>query len=135
MSASSGKQGELIDHVRHWVHFDNLAESLNKQVTNARNLRSEFEEKVLRIMDSLGMRNTILQISGATLQRTTRSKSTDLSWGFLEEQLREYYKEKGKPDDTKQVIEFLQKNRGSKSVEFLKKTVSAEVPVKKHPSV
>lgn len=126
MSSSSGvgKHSELVDYVRHWVHFDNLAESLNKQVTNARNLRSNFEEKIIKAMESSGMRNTVLQISGATLQRVSKVKPSDLTWGYLEEQLREYYKEKGTADETEQVLTFLQSKRGGKTVEYLKKSLA-----------
>ncbi len=120
MSAST----ELAEAVRHWVHFDNLAESLNKQVTNVRNLRSEYETKVLDMLDKNGMRNATLKINGASLQRASRFKSADLGWGMLEEQLHEYYKTTGKADDTAAVMAFLQKNRGGKTVEYLKKTTS-----------
>ena len=43
---------ELIDAVRHWVHFDNLAEVLSKQVVNARALQKKYEEKIITILDS-----------------------------------------------------------------------------------
>ena len=78
------------------------------------------------------MKNAILQVNGATLQRSTRSKSTDLSWSFVEEQLHEYHKHKGKPDETKSIIDFLQRSRGVKTTEYLKK--SADALVKKTPS-
>jgi len=124
---------ELIESVRHWVHFDNLAETLNKQVSNARNLRNEFEKKVLKLLETSNMRNTLLKISGATLQRATRHKPTDLSWTFLEDQLRAFFKEKGRPDETDTILEFLHSRREEKTIEFLKKTV-AEAPAKKNPS-
>jgi len=123
---------ELIESVRHYVHFDNLAESLTKQVTNARTLRSEYETKVLTLLDTTGMRNAVLQINGATLQRSSKSKPTDLSWTFLEENLHAYAKAKGKPDETPAILEFIQQRRGAKTVEFLKKT-SAEASGKKTP--
>jgi hypothetical protein len=113
---------DLVNAVRMWVHFDNLAESLNKQVTNARALRSEYETKVLDQLEKSNMKNASLKVNGATLQRATRFKSTDLGWTMLEEQLHEYYKTSGKPDETKQIMAFLQKNRGGKTVEYLKKT-------------
>ena len=123
----SGLKGtELADFVRHWVHFDNLAESLQKQVSNARQMRTDFEEKILKLLQSSGMQNTILQISGANLQRTTKVKTTDISWGFLEEHLHMYFQTNGKPDDTQQIIDFLQNHRNGKTVEFLKKTLRAE---------
>jgi hypothetical protein len=105
-----------------WVHFDNLAESLNKQVTNARTLRSEYETKVLEQLEKSNMKNATLKVNGANLQCATRFKSTELGWTMLEEQLHEYYKIAGKPDETKQIMGFLQKNRGGKTVEYLKKS-------------
>lgn len=124
---------ELIESVRHYVHFDNLAESLTKQVTNARTLRSEYETKVLTLLDGSGMRNAVLQINGGTLQRSSKTKPTDLSWTFLEENLHAYYKAKGKSDEAPMIMEFIQQRRGAKTVEFLKKT-SAEAASKKTPA-
>jgi hypothetical protein len=127
-------QHELIESVRSWVHFDNLAESLNKQVTNVRNMRNTYEEKILKMLETTGMRNAVLQITGATLQRQTQVKPVDLSWSLLEEQLHEYYKLNRKPDETSQIVEFIKKHRGSKSTEYLKKTSTADTLSKKNPS-
>lgn len=113
---------ELVDAVRHWVHFDNLSESLTKQVTNARNMKSKFEDQILKLLEATGMRNAVLQITGATLQRASRPKQSDLSWTFLESTLHDFYKSRGKPDETAALIEFLQSRRTTKNVEFLKKT-------------
>jgi hypothetical protein len=115
-------QNELVDAVRHWVHFDNLAETLNKQVSNVRAKRSEYEEKILKHLESNNMRDAVLQISGAQLQRASTYRSANLSWTLMEEQLHEYYKSRGKPDETAAIVDFLQKHRGGKSVDYLKKT-------------
>jgi hypothetical protein len=117
-------QAELVEAVRHWVHFDNLAETLTKQVTNARNMRTTFEEKILRLLDTSGLKNAVLQLNGATLQKQTKFKASDLTWGFLEEHLKEYYAHKSKPDEYKQVLEFIQTRRGGKNVDSLKKTLA-----------
>jgi len=100
-----------------------------------RTMRNNYEDKILKMLETQNMRNAVLQITGATLQRQTRVKSTDLSWGFLEEQLHEFYKTRGKQDETAQILDFLQKNRGSKSVDYLKKTVHADGAGKKNPSL
>ena len=118
------QQKELVDAVRHWVHFDNLAESLTKQVTNARSMRSSFEDRILRLLHNTGMSNAVLQITGATLQRATKPKQSDLSWTYLEANLHEFYKTKGKPDDTAAIMEFLQSKRTTKTVEYIKKTTT-----------
>lgn len=117
-------QAELVESVRHWVHFDNLAESLQKQVTNARNMRSGFEDKILNHLDTTGLRNAVLQINGATLTRATRPKTTDLSWGFLESTLHEFFKSRGKPDETAAILEYIQGKRDTRLIPYLKKSVT-----------
>jgi hypothetical protein len=127
MSAEQTKpNAELVDAVRHWVHFDNLSETLTKQVTNVRNMRASFEEKILRLLDSSGLKNAVLELNGATLQKQTKFRPSDLTWGFLEEQLQAYYTQKGRPEEYKQVYEFLQKRRTGKQVDSLKKTRNVE---------
>jgi hypothetical protein len=123
LTATTSKD-DLVHAVRHYVHFDNLAETLNKQVANVRAMRSKFEGEIITMLEAQGMKNAILQINGATLQRQTRYQQANLSWSFLEEQLHEYYKSKGKPDETVGILDFIQKHRGSRSVDYLKKTVT-----------
>lgn len=113
---------DLATAVRQWVHFDNVAENLNKQIANVRTLRTEYESKVLELLARQNLRNATLRVTGATLQCATKSKSTDLSWTFLEEQLHEYFRTKGTPDQTGDIITFLHRHRGGKTVEYLKKT-------------
>jgi hypothetical protein len=113
---------DLSEAVRHWVHFDNLAETLNKQVTNARTKRSEYEKKTLTLLDGMNMKNVSLEIHGATLTRNVKSESEQLSWTFLEKSMHSYFASKKQPDQTDMLLDFLQKTRTVKSVEYLKKT-------------
>ena len=129
---------DLVEAVRHYVHFDNLAETLNKQVTNARSMRGLYETKILTNLEMNGMKNAVLQINGATLQRATRSHANPLSWGFLEEKLHAYYTSHPvrSTDETNAILDFLQNNRGSKTTEYIKKTViggTADADHKKPP--
>ena len=117
---------DLIDAVRHWVHFDNLAETLSKQIANAKSMRATFEEKVLSLLHSSGMKNSILQLNGAILQKQTKLKPSDLTWGFLEEHMTEYWNAKGKPEEAKLILAFLQTKRGGKMIDCLKKTVTSK---------
>ena len=128
---------DLVEAVRHYVHFDNLAEALNKQVTNARAMRGQYETKILTNLEDAGMKNAILQINGATLQRATRSQSNPLSWGFLEEQLHAYYASHPvrSGDETTAILDFLQNHRGSRTTDYLKKTfLGADAGSKKPPT-
>lgn len=113
---------DLATSVRQWVHFDNLAEALTKQLSNVRSLRNDYETKVLTLMSQQNLRNATLRVTGATLQYATRNKSTDLSWTFLEDQLHEYYRTKGVRDETSELLNFLHRHRGAKTIEYLKKS-------------
>ena len=113
---------DLKDAVIHWVHFDNLAENHQKQAANARNKRSEFEEKILNYLDTTAFKGATLQITGGSLSRATRPKTTDLSWTFLETNLRDYYKTRGRTDETSAILEFIQSRREVKHIPYLKKT-------------
>jgi hypothetical protein len=114
--------GELADAVRQWVHFDNVTEHLNKQLSNVRSLRSEYETKILELLEHQNLKHASLRVTGATLTCATRNKPNDLTWSFLEEQLHEYFKTSGVPDKTADIIRFLQTHRGGRTVEYLKKT-------------
>jgi hypothetical protein len=113
---------ELSDAVRHWVHFDNLAETLNKQVTNARTKRSEYEKKTLTLLDSMKLPNVSMEVHGAILTRGVKTESEPLTWGFLEKTLPSYFAAKKQPDQTAAILDTLQKARTVKNNEYLKKT-------------
>lgn len=120
---------DLVEAVRHYVHFDNLAEALNKQVSNARTMRGQYETKILTNLETTGMKNAVLQINGATLQRASRSQANPLSWGFLEEQLHAYYTShpiRSGGDETTAILDFLQNHRGSRTTDYLKKSVTGK---------
>ena len=114
----------LIDAVRNWVHFDNLCTMLNRQMNTARNMRANFEEKVLTLMGGTKR----LRIQGAILEPANRKSASSLSWTALEEILHKYYTTQNKTDETEAILTFLRENRGSKSVIYLKKTPLTEVP-------
>lgn len=122
MSITPQARNELAEAVQKWVHFDNLSETLNKQAYNARTVRAQHETNVLRLLEGTGMKKATIQITGATLQCAQRTKPGDLSWSYVEEQLHNYFKTKGKTDETSEILNFLQDHRGSKIQEYLKRT-------------
>jgi hypothetical protein len=95
-------------------------------------LRADYEAKVLELLGKQYLRNATLRVTGATLQCATKSKATDLSWTFLEEQLHEYFRSKGRGDETAEILAFLHRHRGGKTIEYLKKT---PIPSSTTPSV
>lgn len=113
----------LADAVRNWVHFDNLCAMLGKQLVAARNMKKNFEERVLGLIGGTKR----IKIHGAVLEMATRRNSVSLNWTTLEESLHKYYEKNNKTDETEDIINFLQDNRGTKVTTFMKKIID-EVP-------
>ena len=104
---------ELADHVRKWVHYDQLAGTLNKQATQARKARDTAETSIVNILTANNMRNAILQTAGGRLTLHEEKHTTPLSLTRIEGLLHQYYAEKrrGAPDETDAIMAFFRANR------------------------
>jgi len=114
---------QLGGWVRNWVHYDNLAQGLNKQVQNARKLKDEFETKILNNLKSHKMENAVIQIAGGRLHMGEEKNANPLSLGRIEELLHGYYVSKGRQsvDETVEIMKYIKAERGHDVVQKLKK--------------
>jgi len=114
---------QLGGWVRNWVHYDNLAQGLNKQVQNARKLKDEFETKILNNLKSHKMENAVIQIAGGRLHMGEEKHAIPLSLGRIEELLHGYYVSKGRQsvDETVEIMKYIKAERGHDVVQKLKK--------------
>jgi hypothetical protein len=100
--------GELI---RKWVYYDNLIQTFNKQLQNARKVRNTLETTVITKLQESKMENAIIQIGGGRLTVVDEKHGSPLSFKTLEANLHEYYLKKGGSDETAGIIAFLRKKR------------------------
>ena len=117
---------DLGHWVRNWVHYDNLALGLNRQATNARKVRDEFENKIITHLNQNSMENAIIQIAGGRLFVSEERHSQPLTLHRIEEMLRAYYMSKGagsagKLDETPNIMKFIKEQRGFEINKRLKK--------------
>ena len=114
----------LIQSIRGWVHMENLAETLNHQATNARKLRIKHEEDAIGLIKQLGLAKSAIQISGATLQLTSKKEKGALSWTYLEKEIPAWAAKSGiSADKAAGLLTWLQAHREAKDTEYLKKIV------------
>lgn len=114
---------QLTTAIRSWVHFDNLAENLNRQTLNARELRAKHEGDAIRALHQLGMTNSTIQIADAQLQLATRREPANLTWSYLEEQVPRWATHAGVTAvQVQSLIKWLQEHRETKEKEYLKKS-------------
>lgn len=105
----------LADNVRGWVHYDNLASSLQKQVVNARNERDKFENNVHQQLKEQQMLNAVIQISGAQLQLQEDKVTSGLTIKALQDSIQGFFRghpEMPNPDKlTNELLQHIKQHR------------------------
>lgn len=109
--------------VRTYVHYDNLASSLYKQLQNARKVKDQFETQIIQFLQGNKMENAVIQISGGRLLVGEEKHSLPLSLTRIEELLHGYYKSQGREatDETQQIMKYIKAERGFDVSKKLKK--------------
>jgi hypothetical protein len=113
----------LGNWVRNFVHYDNLASSLYKQLQNARKVKDEFETRIINALQGHKMENAVIQIAGGRLLVGEEKHTHPLTLTRLEEYLHEYYRTQNREatDETAQILKFIKSQRGADVVKKLKK--------------
>lgn len=98
--------------IRSWVHYDNLLASLNKQVKNVRDVRSNYESQVLQMLRTSGTPNPIIQIAGGRVMVGEDKHQQPLSFKSLETMLHQYFRQRpGTRDETLEILKFIREQR------------------------
>jgi hypothetical protein len=111
--------------VRNWVHYDNLANTLSRQTTTARNLRDQYELKLWQLLKDKNAQNAVIQISGGRLNFQEEKKVLPITYERLQDGLQGYFKSGGKPDETAHIMGYLRKHKTIETKTRLKKIGSA----------
>ena len=121
MSNAIVNKEDIANLVRSYVHYDNLAVSLNKQTQNARVVRDEFERRIIKELDEKNMKHAIIQIVGGKLQIVEEKKISPLTFNSLESSLHKYFIEHKESDITSDLIKFIKAERTSENFLKIKK--------------
>jgi len=112
---------DIANLIRNYVHYDNLVSNFQKQTTNARIVRDDFETRIINELKNNKMQNAIIQIVGGKLKVVEERHTNPLSFKGLEESLHSYYRGKKVSDDTTNIIKFVKENRTFETTLKLKK--------------
>ena len=124
-----GDSGQIGVFVRNWLHYDTLASSLYKQATRARQVKDEFEVKIIDDLRSKHMENAVIQINSGLLNVVEERSPRTLSLVRIEEILHKYFLKKGAmKDDTAEIMNFIRTNRGYDVSKKLRKSGAAPLP-------
>jgi hypothetical protein len=118
MAAGAPDSGQVGTLVRSWLHYDNLASSLYRQANKARQLRDEYEERIITYLRQAGMENAVIQINGGHMNVVEEKNPKALSLTRIEELLHGYFLKKGGRDETNEIMSYI---RGHRGVDICKK--------------
>lgn len=108
--------------VRHWVHYDNSIAEMNKKTKDLRDMKSSYEEQIIKTLQTTGMKNPVIQIDGGRILLGEEKHQQPLSFTMLETMLNKYYALKpGSRPETKEILKFIRENRVSESTPSLKR--------------
>ena len=116
--------GQLSHNVRSYLHYDQLAATFHKQSAKARQLASEYEQEVLKQLETNRMSHAVIQIGGGHLNVIEERTPRCLTLKSIEMLLHNYYAKKGHAnrDETDDILKYIRANRGSDSRKKLKQT-------------
>ena len=83
----------LAHNVRGWVHYDNMAAALQKQIINARKQRDAFEDQIQLLLKQHNAPNAVIQISGGQLQLQEEKSTSSLTMKGLMESIQSFLKD------------------------------------------
>jgi len=117
-------QDDLAHNVRGYVHYDNLANTLNKQVTNARKQRDAFETQIHSLLNQHQMLNSVIQVSGGKLQLQEEKTTPALTMKALQDSALSFFKARSEitnPEKTtNEFLNHIKLQRGGASTTTLR---------------
>jgi len=118
--------GPFGSYVRNWIHQNDLATTFMKQSLKARQIRDEYEAKVIEHLKQNHMENAIIQISDGRLSVVEERVPRSLTMKNIESLLHGYFAKKGGRDETTDVMNYLRGHRGVDRVKRLKRTTTQQ---------
>ena len=116
--------GLFASYVRNWIHQNDLASTFMKQSLKARQIRDEYEKKVIDHLTQTHMENAIIQISDGRLSVIEERVPRSLTMKNIETLLHGYFAKKGGRDETTDVMNYLRGHRGVDRVKRLKRVTN-----------
>lgn len=109
-------------YVRYWLHYNNLASSFYKQYSAAKKIQEDYVQQIIDSLVKSRMEKAIIQINGGQISVIDKKTPHQLSLSKVQDYLHAYYKQRGGRDETKDIMLFLNANRGYTVQKVLKKS-------------
>jgi len=109
-------------YVRYWLHYNNLASSFYKQYSSAKKIQEDYVQQIIDSLVKSRMEKAIIQINGGQISIIDKKTPHQLSLSKVQDYLHAYFKQRGGRDETKDIMLFINANRGYTVQKTLKKS-------------
>lgn len=110
---SSLSENELQKYIQKWVAVDNQLCLLQEKTKTMREWKKKLTDKISEKLQEKGWENSILEIPDGELKLQNKKEYSTLSFGYIEECLRELIPEE---DQIIFVMDYLREHREIKNV-------------------
>jgi hypothetical protein len=114
--------------VRYFLYYSNLASSFYKQYGSAKKVKDEYEQQIINTLRQSGMEKATIQINGGQITVVDKREPNQLSLSKIEELLHGYFRQKGGPDQSLDIMTFIRSNRGYTMNKYLKQSGIQQPP-------
>lgn len=114
--------------VRYFLHYSNLASSFYKQYGSAKKVKDEYEQQIINTLRQSGMEKATIQINRGQITVVDKREPNQLSLSKIEELLHGYFRQKGGPDQSLDIMTFIRSNRGYTMNKYLKQSGIQQPP-------
>ena len=110
---------QFVEDIKLWVENDNKINILTQKIKDIRDEKTSLHNKIISYMQSNNLDNTTINITGGKIKLSEQIVSTPLTYKYLEESLKVYFKD----DITKveNIINHVKTSRIGKKNVFLKR--------------
>jgi hypothetical protein len=108
--------------VRYYLHYSNLSQSFYKQYGAAKKVKDDYEKQIIGTLQQNGMEKATIQIGGGQLNVVDKREPNQLSLTKIEDLLHGYFRQKGGPDQTLDILTFIKANRGYNINKYIKQS-------------
>jgi hypothetical protein len=110
---SSVSENELQKYIQKWVAVDNQLCLLQEKTKTMREWKKKLTDKISETLQEKGWENSILEIPDGELKLQNKKEYSSLSFGYIEECLRELIPEE---EQINFVMDYLREHREIKNV-------------------
>ena len=111
--------GEFQENIKEWVTIDNRIKTLQQNVKELREQRSELTDNIFQYAENNNLENAVIQISDGKLKFQNVKSTSPLTFGFLKQCLLECNFQVEQVDE---LIKFIKSKRTTRTNYDIKRT-------------